>query len=646
MAFLMVGFGMNARGAYRQSQEQTAIRVGSHEIAQERYYREVEQLTEAYRNQLGANFGNLKNFLNIEQRAIDSLIEEYVLQDYIDSLGLTASTAQVEGYIAQLPFFQKFGLTRETYNSFLQAQGMTGESLEAKTRQELGGLQLQSILGDLSQPTDRELRSVFREQNTKFDFEYLSFRPDDYKGKVVAPSDEQLAEYFKSHADAYRQPRSVRYSYLKFDPEKYLNKVEVTEEDVRELYNAKQSQLFEPKQIKVRQIIINKEKEKGSAVEELVSGKEAASQPSAANAAKKARADEVVTKLQAGEDFAKLAGAYSEDPATKDKGGDRGWLLPTELDKDVRSVADRVLKGKFSNVIDTENQYVIVYVEDIKERRTKPFEDVRAGLELELRSQDAPEYSHVAAEREYRRWQDDSVNRALNLLDFAKKEQLSAVDTGKLLPETEDPADAPGLTKKIASLSQGDHQVIRVGTSDYLLEILETKDSYIPELSAVRAKLVEAYTSEQSRKLAKDAAEKTLAMLTGPDSGAEKRSVADAAKSLSLGTKSTGLISRADPGKEPLVMQPDAKKLLFSLDDKNSVVKKVISGPAGDFVVAGLKARVTPGDDEFSSSLSSLRTQEKQTSHSRVGNFVYQSLRASADVWVNPKLLESSRFRS
>lgn len=644
MAFLMIGFGMNARGAYKQSQDQVVIRVNDYEVKRDEYYRQLEQANENFRAQLGPNYAKFKNFLNVEQHTIDGIIEERVLQEYVRSLGLWASTPQMEAYIAQLPFFQKFGLTRETYDSFLHSQGMTGEMLEARVKEDLEVSQLQNIILDLSQPTERELKAAYREQNATAVFEYFALKPENFVSQVNTNDEEKLKQYYEGYSEKYRRPRSVKYTFVKFEPAGFLDRAEVTEEDIRERYEQKQSQFYEPKQIKLRQIVLKKAAEEPSSLEKMIAPDAKPEGGKALNEAKHAKAKSVVERLKNGEDFAAIAKEVSEDTATKADGGDRGWLLPAALDKDVRSVAERVEKGKFSDVIETPNEYVIVYIEDVKERRLKPVQEVHAQIENELRMQDAPEYARVESENFYRKWQDNPESKGLSLEEFAKKQGLNPVTTSGLLSKDQNPADAPGLTAKVVGQSQGDRETVRAENVDYVVEILETKDAYVPEFAELKDQIKKDYTETESQLMARREAEKAVNLLAGrpaaDGAAVEKKPLADLAKQYGVTVKTTSPLGQKS-GTDPLLTQPNNKQVLFSLSETNPVPPGPLPGPAGEFVVAQLKSKTFPDDNGFAAQMKDIRDKEQQAARNRAGAFLSQTLRASAEVWVDPKLLEN-----
>ena len=651
VVMLMMSFGLNSRGAFQQQQASTVIRVNKHEISGEKFSRELETMNNLYRDQFGANFAQIKSFLNLEQRTIDTIIEDKVASDFLKSTGISAGTAQVEAFIASSPYFAQAGLTRDSYERFLRAKGISGEELEEKTRQNLAERQLQAILSDLSTPSEMELKAVDIEQNTHYEFNYAGFKIEDAKKKVNLSDEAKLKEFYTSHAEQFRKPRSFSYAYVKFEPSEFMSKVPVAEDDIRERYNQKQSQFYDPKQLWLRQIVINKEKDSVSSVEEMVSGKKDPAKPDL-NAARKAAAKDIVERLKKGEDFQELAKQLSEDKESAAKGGDMGWKVVTEIDKEVRAIADRVEKEKYSDVIELPTKFVIVYVQDIKERKLRPYEEMRAQLENELRSADAPEYARVEAESFLQRWH-DAASEKLSLAEFAAKEKRTAKESGGLLSKTEDPKGEKGLTAKLAGLSAGERQAVKLGIFDYVVEVKETKDAYIPKFEEIQDAVKAEFVKSDAVNIARADAEKALAALQGtvPKEPADKKadsvqpavkkSFEEMVKEYSVEARVTPDVTRANVGSDPLLAQPEAKRIGFTLTDESPTPKKVIQSADG-FYVLQLKSRKVPDEKLVDDSLKTALNQEHTALTTRITGFVSQSLRASADVWVSPTLLKDS----
>lgn len=76
--------------------------------------------------------------------------------------------------------------------------------------------------------------------------------------------------------------------------------------------------------------------------------------------------NEVYNKLKNGEDFGKLAGEYSQDPGTSNKGGDLGFFDRRRMVQPFDSAAFTLKAGEFSSPVKTPYGYHIIKVTEIK----------------------------------------------------------------------------------------------------------------------------------------------------------------------------------------------------------------------------------------------------------------------------------------
>ncbi|HEX2270658.1 MAG TPA: peptidylprolyl isomerase [Pyrinomonadaceae bacterium] len=84
----------------------------------------------------------------------------------------------------------------------------------------------------------------------------------------------------------------------------------------------------------------------------------------------RAKAEEVLKRLRAGEDFAKMAAEFGSD-GTKDKGGDLGWFGPSDMDPDFSKAAYALKPGQISEVVQTKFGFHIIKLEDRKTETNK-----------------------------------------------------------------------------------------------------------------------------------------------------------------------------------------------------------------------------------------------------------------------------------
>ena len=93
------------------------------------------------------------------------------------------------------------------------------------------------------------------------------------------------------------------------------------------------------------------------------------------------KADDVLKRVRAGEDFGELAKQFSGD-GTKDKGGDLGWFKRGAMVKGFEDAAFSLQPGQVSDVVETEFGYHIIKVD---ERRTGKDEQGKDAEEVHAR---------------------------------------------------------------------------------------------------------------------------------------------------------------------------------------------------------------------------------------------------------------------
>jgi foldase protein PrsA len=81
---------------------------------------------------------------------------------------------------------------------------------------------------------------------------------------------------------------------------------------------------------------------------------------------------EVLDKLEAGEDFGALAAEYSTDPGSKDQGGDLGWFPRGMMVPEFEEAAFSLEPGEISGLVQSDFGYHIILVHEKEEREMDP----------------------------------------------------------------------------------------------------------------------------------------------------------------------------------------------------------------------------------------------------------------------------------
>jgi peptidyl-prolyl cis-trans isomerase C len=99
------------------------------------------------------------------------------------------------------------------------------------------------------------------------------------------------------------------------------------------------------------------------------------------------KAEGLLKKIKAGEDFAALAKQNSEDPGSAVQGGDLGFFTPGQMVPQFNDVAFKLAPGAVSDLVETQFGFHIIKVVDKQTARTIPLDEVRPQVQQFLETQ-------------------------------------------------------------------------------------------------------------------------------------------------------------------------------------------------------------------------------------------------------------------
>jgi len=129
----------------------------------------------------------------------------------------------------------------------------------------------------------------------------------------------------------------------------------ISEKDLKEYYEKNPSKFKQPDTVKLRLITSTDEK----------------------------KAQDILAKIKAGEDFGDIAYKMSEDPY-RVKGGDIGYMHKGRMLAEIEEAAFKLKVGEVSDIVKVENAWFIIKLEDKKPEHMVAFEEIKAELKKEL----------------------------------------------------------------------------------------------------------------------------------------------------------------------------------------------------------------------------------------------------------------------
>jgi peptidyl-prolyl cis-trans isomerase D len=366
------------------SSDPTAVSVDGKEITERQIEQRVRQFRDRLRSQLGKAYRpELFDDKMLRKQVVEQMINEAVLSETADDWKLRISDDFVRQYIQSIPSFQTNGkFNVQAYNTLIRNQGMSQRSFEEEVRGDLVMEQLQYGLSGSAFATDRELNDSIRLKDQERELAYLTVSGS----KLAAgyePSEEEIRAYYEEHLSRYMVPERVKLEYLLLSPEILGADMEVTEEKLREYYRQHQDEFQAPEERKLRHILIQL----------------AENADQAAVDAARAKAADLEERLAKGEKFEDLAREFSDDPGSKEQGGDLGWISPGLMAKAFEEEAYRLEKGQVSQPVRTPFGFHIIQVVDIRNPDQGSFEILRDEIETAWRRKQAEQILFDKAEQ-------------------------------------------------------------------------------------------------------------------------------------------------------------------------------------------------------------------------------------------------------
>lgn len=575
LAVIVVPFALWGINSYFSASADTSVaKINGTKISlqdyQQAYQNSYQQMEQAF----GAAFKpGMINEAQLHKQVLQQLVSSTLLDQQAAGSGYRISNADLVAAVQQIPAFQVDGkFSTQAYQAVLAANGMTPASFEARERQDLGVSQLQNAILASAFVTDSQLNASVAVQDQQRNIGYVTIPSQPYL-KSANVSDGQVEAYYQAHQKDFMTPEKLTLAYVELDQAKLAQGVQASDDQLKALYDQQLASFKQAEAREAQHILVNTD---GSGAK--------------ADAAAKAKAEDILKQLDAGADFAALAQKYSDDAGSARNGGNLGWITRGSSDTSFENALFGIAKvGDVTGPVKLTGGYDIIKLDGIRASSTKPFDEVRAQL--------LTEYQKKKAGDEYFALGDQLANLAYehpDSLEQASKQLNLPIET--IADVTRNSGTGIAANSAVRDKAFSDTVLVQGNNSDPVqigpdhVVVIRVK-SHVPSapqsLAQVHDQIVSLLKQQQAEQQAGQvAAQVQAALKAGQDGNA-------VAKKYDVKFTPAKFVTRTDAGVPAPVLS--AAFAAVSSSSEKSGVTGVVSLDNGDRAVYVLNG-VKPGD--------------------------------------------------
>ncbi len=476
-----------------------AARVGDKEIGREEFLDAYRRQYEIYQ-QFAKN--NPELMRGLPSQTLNSLIDKKLLLSLAEDYGLLPSEQEIAEEIGSYPIFQDESgafVGSERYRATLKDRlRTTAQTFEGRVAEDLAVQRFASLLQDTPLTSLPDIRRSYRDTLT-VRFNYVRSNAGKFLAKAEA-TEEEIGKRYAEHKESYRTPEKRLVDYIYLRPSDRMDRVQVTDDEVTKRYlEDREAKYHLPEERRASHILFK------------IPGDTEAEQAAALPAIEK-KANEVLARARAGEDFAELAQQYSEDTSAAG-GGDLGFFPRERMVGPFSEKAFSMNEGDISDLVRTEFGFHIIKLTGIRKDRYRPLDEVRAQVENSIKKPRALEMGKAEVER---------MAEAAKLGDFDAAAKSAGVEVKKSEPIAKgdsikgvgrsDELEAAIFGSKVGTVSDvipivpsilRFQQSVKIPPSGYLLfRLSEVLPPAIPPLADVKSQVEKDVKKEKADELA------------------------------------------------------------------------------------------------------------------------------------------------
>jgi peptidyl-prolyl cis-trans isomerase D len=430
----VVSFGPGSRGCSGDGARGSnyAARVDGETVTAAEFEQAYAQLFKMYQTRLGQSFTReLAAQLGLPAQAMNQLVDRELILSEAAKHGVVVADEDIDRAVKDIPSFQTDGrFDMELYKRSVSSVYGSPAKFEERLRRDLAYQKMLAIVRESVKISDDEVKDAWLAESDRVNLEYVRFPISAMKAEVKIP-DPEVQAFLTANGQRVEQ-------FYKDNAARYQKK----------------------KRVRARHILV----------------KVPDNAPASADDAARKKVEALAERVRKGEDFAKLARENSEDPGSKDKGGDLGFFGEGLMAKPFEDAAFALAPGQLSGPVRTRFGWHLIQVEDVQNPETVPLDKVKGDIARELLTEE----------------------RAKAMAQKRAQEALAKVQTGRKLADLFPPPAADAKGKKVEQVKMGGQAVSAEETG-----LFGRSGDLVPNLGSAQGLAADAFQSDAGKALPK-----------------------------------------------------------------------------------------------------------------------------------------------
>jgi len=550
-----------------------AVRVGNRTISETDFLDEMRRLDQRYSQIYGERWNEIRDQIDLAGQTASFLIDRELQITEAKNIGLTVTREELQEAILENPSFRNASgdfVGTDTYKRIIRAYfRITPEAFEQRLTEDLLIGKLNALAERNVWISDAEVEREYRRQRELSDVDVIQLRYEPFLTEVVITEDQAQAA-FDTTSESYRRDEERLIRYLLVETSRLQRTLPVEEAELRAYYDEHVEEFLEGEQASARHILFRLAPD---ATEEQ-------------RAEAELRANGVASIAHSGGDFAALVAAHSDDPGSKDLGGDLGWFGRGSMVPEFEDAVFSAKPGEIVGPIRSQFGFHIIKVEGFRPEHRQPFEEVEEQVRSRVSEGRATAESEARAGVLARRMQSEASDTQDQWQAIADEDEAVALNQSPRFSAggaIAGVSNGPELTDEAFAASVGDIKgPVAVPRGWIVWQLAEIRPEGIPSFEEVRPEVEQKLRRERAVELAAQQGRELANRWRGGEDGT------------TLATEFGSIVTEASQHRRGQVIgslgvMPSLDRAVFAAGE-GEVIGPLQAGIAGGVVVARVES--------------------------------------------------------